>query len=165
MRKPLLALLLLGLIGTAAELLLLGHDEDVWQLVPLVLLGAALIASVWEAAAPSRASRGAFRPVMLLLVICGPLGLWLHYRGNAAFELESEPGLSGLTLFREAMTGGIPALAPGAMTLFGLLGLIYSARSAGSRGEESSEPNARHLASDESPDRSTHSATRSRPTL
>jgi hypothetical protein len=42
------------------------------------------------------------------------------------FELEMYPGLSGLELFREAMKGATPALAPGTMTILGLLGLAYT---------------------------------------
>ena len=122
-------MLALGLAGTAAELLLLEHFEDLWQLVPLALIGLALVAIGWRVLSPSRLSLGALRLVMLLLIVCGPIGLWLHYRGNSELALEGAPALSGLALFREAITGGIPALAPGAMTMFGLLGLIYAMRS------------------------------------
>ena len=33
----------LGVIGSAAELLLLEHTEDVWQFVPIALLGLGLL--------------------------------------------------------------------------------------------------------------------------
>ena len=42
-RLLLLIILALGLLGTGVELLLLGHTEDVWQWVPLILLAAGLI--------------------------------------------------------------------------------------------------------------------------
>jgi hypothetical protein len=35
------------------------------------------------------------------------------------------PALTGVALFREAMMGATPALAPGSMSMFGLLGLLY----------------------------------------
>ena len=38
LRRLLLGILLFGLVGTATELLLIGHDEDAWQLIPLVVL-------------------------------------------------------------------------------------------------------------------------------
>ena len=45
LRRLLLGLLLLGLVGTAAELVLMGHDEDAWQLIPLVVIAMAVLAS------------------------------------------------------------------------------------------------------------------------
>ena len=36
MRRMLAALLLLGLTGLSAELVLLDHYEDLWQVIPLV---------------------------------------------------------------------------------------------------------------------------------
>lgn len=122
LRRAILGLLLLALAGTGTELLLLEHYEDAWQVVPLVLIGLGLAVTAWRLFGPGTGLR-AFRTVMLLMVASGALGLFLHYRGNVEFELEREPMLGGLALFREAMTGATPALAPGAMMLFGLLGL------------------------------------------
>jgi hypothetical protein len=116
-------LLAVALAGTGAELLLLEHYEDAWQFVPLVLIALGLLAMGWRVARPGATSLRAFRAVMMLMVASGALGLFLHYRGNTEFELERDPALSGFALFREAMTGATPALAPGAMMLFGLLGL------------------------------------------
>jgi len=45
LRRLLLGLLTFGLIGTAADLLLIGHHEDAWQLIPLVTIGVALAAT------------------------------------------------------------------------------------------------------------------------
>ena len=45
LRRLLLGLLLFGLVGTAAELVLMGHDEDAWQLIPLVVIAMAVLAS------------------------------------------------------------------------------------------------------------------------
>ncbi len=122
LRRAILGLLLLALAGTGTELLLLEHYEDAWQLVPLVLIGLGLAVTGLRLFRPGSGLR-AFRGVMLLMVASGALGLFLHYRGNVEFELEREPTLAGLALFREAIMGATPALAPGAMMLFGLLGL------------------------------------------
>jgi hypothetical protein len=46
MRGMLLLILVMGIIGTGAELLLIGHFEDLWQLVPLVLFALAVIVIV-----------------------------------------------------------------------------------------------------------------------
>jgi hypothetical protein len=123
LRRLLLALLAMGLAGTGLELLLLEHFEDVWQVVPLVLIALGLIVTGWRLLRPGPGNLRAFRLVMVLMLASGALGLFLHYRGNSEFELENTPGIAGFALFREAMTGATPALAPGAMILFGLLGL------------------------------------------
>jgi hypothetical protein len=46
LRQLLLGVLVLGILGAGTELLLIGHDEDAWQLIPLVVLAAALVASL-----------------------------------------------------------------------------------------------------------------------
>jgi hypothetical protein len=68
------------------------------------------------------------RLLMLLFVLSGLVGLALHYKGNVEFEREMYPTLAGWQLFKQAMTGATPALAPGTMSLFGLLGWLYTFR-------------------------------------
>ena len=119
---------MLGVVGTGAELLLLGHTEDLWQWVPLVLMAASLVALGWRVAARGARSLRVFRGTMFLLVLSGFVGLWLHYDGNAEFELEMYPDLQGFELFRESVTGATPTLAPGTMLGLGLLGLLYTYR-------------------------------------
>jgi hypothetical protein len=63
---------------------------------------------------------------MTLFVLAGILGIFLHYQGNVEFELEQNPGASRWALFREAVQGATPALAPGVMVQLGLLGLLYA---------------------------------------
>jgi len=115
----------LGALGTTLELLLLGHYENVWQLIPLVVLGLALIGSFL----PIR--NGSARPDKLLLVVCalmllsGPLGLLLHFLDNVEFEREMRPAISGFELFWKSIRGALPALAPGTMIYLGGLGLLY----------------------------------------
>jgi hypothetical protein len=129
-RRVLFGILALGLLGTATELLLLGHYEDAWQWTPLVLIGLSLIAIGWRAAGRGAASLLVFRGLMVLSAASGLLGTYLHYRGNVEFELEMTPELHGFELFSEAMTGATPALAPGAMALLGLIGLAAELRAA-----------------------------------
>src|SRR5688500_13186793 len=54
-RRLLLALTLLGIVGLAAELVLLEHYEDVWQWAPFVVLGGALLLGIAVALRPARA--------------------------------------------------------------------------------------------------------------
>ncbi len=128
-RRFLLAILALGFAGTTAELLLAEHTEDAWQWVPLVLLVLGLALMVPAAARPGRATLGAFRALMLLFVVSGAVGSFLHYRAKTEFALERLPDLRGLALVREAIKGSSPPiLAPGAMIALGLLGLTWTYR-------------------------------------
>lgn len=128
LRRLLLGIATLGLIGIGVELLLLGHFEDWWQLVPLVLVAGSLLSIAWHVVEKGRASLRAVRWMMGLCVASGILGMFLHYRGNTEFELEMMPGIEGMELFRNAITGATPALAPGAMIQLGLIGLAYAFR-------------------------------------
>lgn len=127
-RRVLLLTLTIGLAGTGTELLLLGHFEDWWQLAPVALIGAALVVLAWTAvdrrAAPIRVLQG----LMLVSAPAGALGVLLHYRGNAEFEVEMYPSMAGLDLFGASMTGATPVLAPGTMTVLALIGLAYTYR-------------------------------------
>jgi hypothetical protein len=114
------------MVGVLAELLLLEHFDDVWQVTPLFLLVLGLVVLVWHARARSVLSTRILRAVMTLSVVSGLLGVFLHYRGNVEFELEENPSATRWALFREAMMGATPALAPGVMVQIGLLGLLYA---------------------------------------
>ena len=125
-RAILLGGLVLGVLGTSAELLLLGHFDGWKQLIPLVLLAIAAFVLVWHAANRGPAPIRALQLLMLLFVVSGAFGVLFHYRGNVEFELEMYPTTAGLQLFKKAMTGATPALAPGAMVLLGLVGWAYT---------------------------------------
>ncbi len=128
LRGALLALVLVGAAGLLAELLLLEHWDDPWQWAPLGLLAAvlALGPALWRR--PGAATLRLFRALMLLCVAAGAAGVVLHYLGNAEFETESDPALTGLALFWAAVRGATPALAPGAMAQLGAVGLLFAWR-------------------------------------
>jgi hypothetical protein len=130
LRRLLLAVLLLGLLGTGTELVLMGHDEDAWQMIPLVVLAAAIAASLAMVTSRHRPGiAGLFRLAMILLVVSGGLGTILHYRANMEFKLEMDPSMSGLALFWSVIRAKAPpALAPGNMALLGLFGLVCTYR-------------------------------------
>jgi hypothetical protein len=65
---------------------------------------------------------------MVLFVGSGMLGVVLHYQGNEEFELEMQPALSGRTLVGKTLTGATPVLAPGSMSLLGVVGLAFTYR-------------------------------------
>jgi hypothetical protein len=116
--------LLLGLVGLEVELFLLKHTDGVWQVLPLVLLGAGLVVVAWYASVRSPASARALQVAMWLYIASGFAGTLLHFKGNVAYEKESNPGLSGRELYQGAVQGSTPTLAPGAMIQLGLLGLV-----------------------------------------
>ena len=74
MRRILLAILVLGVIGTTAELLLLSHDEGVLQLIPLVLMAVGLFVIGWHLRSASSSSLRALRLSMLSFVLAGVVG-------------------------------------------------------------------------------------------
>ena len=133
LRRLLLGILLFGLVGTATELVLMGHDEDAWQMIPLVTLAVAIGASVVMLARRASPPIRLFRGAMLLLIVSGATGTVLHYRANMEFKLEMDPSLSGFALFSSVVRAKAPpALAPGNMALLGLLGLACTFRLDGS---------------------------------
>lgn len=120
---------------------MLEHTDGWWQLTPLLLMGVALSVLVWHGAGGARASVRGIQLVMLLFILSGFTGTLLHYKGNVEFELERDPTLSGLALFWNTMSGATPALAPGTMTLLGLIGLLYASGHPALAGESDGEKN------------------------
>lgn len=123
-----LGIFLLGIGGITLELILLEHVDDFWQWTPFVLVGIATLVLLWYAASREALAIQAFRAVMVLFIAGGALGIYLHYEGNVEFEREMSPDVVGWALFREAIFGATPALAPGVMVQLGLLGLAFTIR-------------------------------------
>jgi|SRR5688572_14278653 len=129
MRGLVLVAFLVGVLGTAAELLLVGHTEGFWQWLPLLLMGISLVALALCLATRSVFGLRTFQTLMILFLGSGLVGLFLHYDGKVEFKRESDPSLTGWPLFRDAMKSAVPpALAPAAMIQFGILGLAYAYR-------------------------------------
>ena len=141
----LLALVLFGSAGLLAELLLLEHYDEAYQLIPLVLLAAGLVSGLAVGLRPSRRTIRLFQAVMAAFVVAAVLGLWLHVRGNAAFEREIDASAGGVALLWIALRGATPSLAPGALAQLGLLGLILTYRHPALR-RERGEGRSRHAA-------------------
>lgn len=127
LRRLLLGLLALGLVGTTVELLLLHHYESVSMAVPLALNTVALAVLALSLFLGGSGPVYLLRVVMAALIAAGGIGVVLHYQGNLAFQIEMDPTQSSWTLFTKVMTAHAPpALAPGVMAQLGLLGLIYT---------------------------------------
>ena len=128
-RRILLGILLIGLTGMGVELLLLKHDEEATQVIPLALIALAFVVVAWHEVQRREASLLAVQVTMVLFIAAGPLGTYLHYQANVEFQREVNPSIAGRALFWKAMTAKTPpALAPGSMAQLGLIGLAYAFR-------------------------------------
>jgi hypothetical protein len=125
-RRLLAVILVLGSLGLGLELLLLGHFEEPAQFVPLVLIAAGLLATAWAALRPTPRTTMILRSVAAGQIAGGLVGVALHYQSNVEFAHEMYSDLRGYRLVREALTGAVPALAPGALIQLGLLGVAYT---------------------------------------
>ena len=139
-RQLLLALVFIGIVGLETELALLRHAESFSQWLPHVVLMIGLLSTIIVYLRPGVATVRAFQAVMLIFVMVGVLGLFLHYRGNVEFALERDPSLSGARLVWKALRGATPALAPGALSQLGFLGLLYGYRHPALAGNRVAEP-------------------------
>ncbi len=128
LRRMLLAVFLLGALGTGVELVLLEHYAEFFQLVPLAGIFAALIVlAMWFLSGATAVLR-AFQVCMLVFLVAGVVGIYLHYGSNVEFELEMNPSAAGWPLVWASLTGAMPALAPGTMVQLGLVGILYTYR-------------------------------------
>jgi hypothetical protein len=127
-RRALLWTLLFGAAGMMTELLLIGHDESAAQLIPLLLLASCVVTVIVVLVGPTAPRLRLLQGLMLLFVASGMVGVGLHYQGNHEFELEMYPALSGLELMSKTFTGATPVLAPGSMSLLGVVGLVFTYR-------------------------------------
>jgi hypothetical protein len=128
-RRCLLAVLALGLVGTGIELILLEHYEDTLQIVPLVITAVALAVLIWHRVKDDALSIRALQVTMLLFLVAGIAGAGLHFRGAAEFQLEIDPSQSRWEIFKKAIHAKAPPiLAPGLMVQLGLVGLVYAYR-------------------------------------
>ena len=126
LRRWLLAILMLGLLGTVTELVLLEHYEQPTQFVPLILIVAAIAVLAWEFRRHDLASRRAVQIVMALFVLAGFVGFVAHFYGSAEYQLELNPDMSNWELLEKVLRAKAPPLlAPGMMLQLGLLGLAY----------------------------------------
>ena len=124
MKKVLTLTVLFMALGTGAELILIDHYEDGWQLVPIILIGLSLLLFVVLRWAPKLVL--VFKVLMGLCVISGIIGAWLHLKANMEFGSELHASSTGWTLFVDSLSGALPTLAPGSMIVFGLIGYSYT---------------------------------------
>jgi len=129
MRTLVLVLFVIGAVGTVADLLLIGHVEDSWQLAPVAALAIGAVIGIGAGALGSVMLVRLFQATAVLLIATGTIGLWLHWGANSEFEREMSPDLVGAAFVWKALRGAAPpSAAPGALIHLGLLGLVYAWR-------------------------------------
>jgi len=127
LRQLILALLSFGLAALGAELLVIGHYEDAWQLVPVSLLAVTFMTILVHVIRGGSRGLTVLQILLVLMVASGALGIFLHYQANVSFQLDTNPDLKGWALYSRLLHSiAPPSLAPGAMAQLGFLGLIYT---------------------------------------
>ena len=127
LRLWIVGVIVLGLIGTMTELILLEHDEQALQFVPLVLMVLGAVTLVWHTIRKDTASLRALQIVMGLFVLSGFAGMAAHFNGSAEYQLELDPEMGKWELLEKILHAKAPPLlAPGMMLQMGLLGLAYA---------------------------------------
>lgn len=107
------------------ELYLLGHYEDIQQLIPILCIGVSLILVVVLFFRRTDLTIGLFKIVLAISALSGVYGAFLHLRANFEFEQEMKPTAGNWDLILDSLSGALPALAPGSMIALALIGYIY----------------------------------------
>jgi hypothetical protein len=129
LRRALLAVLAIGLAGTAVDLILLAHYEDPLQFTPFAIIGLCLLAVGWHAFSRGELSLALMRVAMTLAMAGAAVGMTLHYQGSMEFQLETDPSLRGFALLKKTVRSEAPPIvAPANLAVLGLIGLVSTYR-------------------------------------
>lgn len=128
LRRFLLGVVAVTLLITPFELILLEHTEETLQWIPFVVSGMGLLAVAGAWIRPSTISLKILRWTMGVVALSSFVGMYLHFSGNLAFTLEINPSYSVADALWPAMKGSYPLLAPGILTLAGILGMAVTYR-------------------------------------
>ena len=126
LRRVLLVLATMLLLGTLVELWLVNHTEDAIQWVPFVLCGLGLLSILLYVLRKAPGTIWLLRIVMTLMILGSGLGIYLHISSNMALEREIHPNASSSQIWRKGFGGANPLLAPGILAISGILTLLAS---------------------------------------
>ena len=124
-KQLIIAALLFMMVGTVLELHLLDHYEDTQQLIPMLCIGASIIALVVLLFHRAKWTIGLYKLFLGLTALSGIYGTFLHLQANYEFEVEMKPTAKAWDLLVESLSGALPALAPGSMIVLALIGYSY----------------------------------------
>jgi len=109
-------------VMTVSELFFLEHWNVTIQFLPFALCALGLTASTLAYFRPSRGTIRFAQWSMIIIAICSAIGFYQHMAGNFTFWLDIEPSATTWELIEATFKGGIPILAPGILTLGGVIG-------------------------------------------
>ena len=128
LRRFLLLLTVSLFAGALVELWLVGHTEDVIQLVPFVLSVVGIVVSLLVFFSPSAGTIHVMRIWMAVVFLGTLLGVYFHIEGNVLFQREVDPSATTSELVWEGLGGGNPLLAPGILAIAALLAVAATYR-------------------------------------
>jgi hypothetical protein len=136
-RRSLLILVLLGLLGLGAELIGVGHWYAPGQLIPFIAIGGTVVVSLLYVAFERPWTTMVLRVVAVLLILTGLLGALQHGKAETSLraagranESGASPDVRAKPMFGLApaapnlLNGPAPLSAPLAMSGLGLLLLL-----------------------------------------
>lgn len=128
LRRFLLAFAVMLYGGALVELWLVNHTEEKLQFVAFGLCAVGMLAALVALLSARRATLWMLR-ACVLVVFCGTLlGVYLHVAGNVEFQREIDPEAPAADIWRGALRGGNPLLAPGVLSVAALLSLAATYR-------------------------------------
>jgi hypothetical protein len=125
LRRFALALCLLGVVTTPAELVLMRHYNSKDQIMPFVFLGLAAIGTLAAWFRPTARVLRGVRVTMVLVVLGSGIGVFEHLKANYR---DATRGGVNPNLVADVLSGFAPLLAPGILAQVGLLGLAFTYR-------------------------------------
>jgi hypothetical protein len=131
------------LVGTIAELILLGHYESPAQIVPFALCTLGLVALWVVGRWRGRLALLFHRSTMAALAAGCVYGAYEHALGNLGFVLETQPNVGAARLVVEVLTGRDPLLAPGVLLVIAALALASAYAVSGATPRETSAEDPR----------------------
>src|SRR5262245_32341948 len=124
-RSIILAVIVIGLMGTGLELVFVDHFEGTAQWVPIVLICLAFLVLGAYGLVRVAALLRVFQAVMIMFIVSGFAGIAFHFQHDVQHAEKDHPGIQGTELFQSAVAQEAPLLAPGTMIELGILGLAY----------------------------------------
>jgi len=109
-------------IMTVTELFFLEHWSFTIQFLPFALSALGMVSAAMVYFRPNQKTVKFTQWAMILIAVCSLIGFYQHMAGNLTFWLEIEPDASTWDLVVATFKGGIPVLAPGILTLGGVIG-------------------------------------------
>jgi ABC-type Fe3+-siderophore transport system permease subunit len=125
LKKVILSAFITMILGTVLELYLLHHYESIYQLIPILCIGAVLLTAVVLFFRRTKRVKSIFSLVLVVTALSGFYGGYLHLYANYEFEVEMRTTATTWDLVSESLSGALPTLAPFSMIVLALLGYSY----------------------------------------